>query len=93
MRLTYAQFKQKIAETKAKIAKAFAPKDLKPGERKKLSETQKKRWHRARKTAPRAACDSFRYRSKHLSSSAIRRARRVRSAIRAYNASRKANRV
>lgn len=89
MRLTFEQFKKKLSETKAKVAAAFAPKDAKPGA--KLSSTAKKRWRRAKKTAPRAACDSFRWVHKHRMSneSRLRRARRVRSARRLYNANRK----
>lgn len=86
MRLTFEQFKKKIAETKAKIAQAFAPSDPKPGA--KLSSTQKKRWRRARKHAPRAACDSFRYRYTHHLDRLRnpRRALRVLAARRAHNA-------
>jgi hypothetical protein len=63
MRLTYEQFKQKISETKAVIKRAMTA--AAPKTAGKVSSTQKKRWRRARRTAPRAACDSFRYRQKH----------------------------
>lgn len=89
MRLTFEQFKKKVAETKAKVAQAFAPAAAKA--RGKLSATQQKRWRRAKKMAPRAACDSFRWVHKHRMSneSRLRRERRVRSARRIYNATRK----
>lgn len=64
MRLTYEQFKAKLAQTKVAIKKAMtaaAPKTA----GKKPSQTKLRRWRRARRTAPRAVCDSFRYKQKH----------------------------
>lgn len=90
MRLTFAQFKKKLAETKAKIAQALATKEgaKKPG---KLSSTQKKARRRAWKTGARAACDSLRWRQKHHLDNVRhpRRALRVQAARRINNKLRK----
>lgn len=51
MRLTFAEFKQKLAALRR-------PKG-------KLSQTALRKLRRMQKTRPRAACDSFRYRQKH----------------------------
>lgn len=61
--LSFAAFKQKLTETRAKIARLARPKTTPTGL--KVSSTQKRKWRRSMKTRARAACDSFRYKHKH----------------------------
>lgn len=56
MKLTFSEFKKRLAAARAKSA-AEKPR--------LLSQTQLRRLRRAQKTRSRAACDSFRYRQKH----------------------------
>lgn len=81
MKLSFAEFKRLAADAKEKAMQAFrakaaptTPSGL------KISSTLKKSWRRNRRIAPRAACDSFRYRHAHQweTPTRLRAARRAR---------------
>lgn len=80
--LTFREFKAKIAEARNAAMAQFRGKVAPTtGSGLKISSTLKKRWRRSRKTAPRAACDSFRYLHKHQwgTPTRLRALRRIRN--------------